>query len=214
MSPPPESDLIDEILLAAGKALYLANQFEFKCGIVLKVAYAEEALKDDPVLSLEELATKIPDDRMLGGTLQDLAKIPPGMREHESLTLEKARYARNYIAHEGAGAIGELWSYGVQQKLDALRKLHAKVIDLAKGYSIVSTWIRQIEELGKPLLSSIDPDWAENWVFSHIPHEWLDPEWKPDHQPPRTIMAAMSYEPWYSRRYSRPCQCPHDADDD
>jgi hypothetical protein len=55
--PAPESDLIDEILLAAGKALYLANQFESKCKFVLSVADAEETLKDDPVLSLGELAS-------------------------------------------------------------------------------------------------------------------------------------------------------------
>jgi hypothetical protein len=146
----PESDLIDEILLAAGKALYLANQFEFRCKIVLKVAYAEELLRDDPVLSLEELANRIPPDKMLHMTLQALANTPPGLSEDESSVLEKAKDARNYIAHEGAGAIGEITEYGgVQTKLNALRKLQAAVIELVNGDSIVSAWVYQIENPGE-----------------------------------------------------------------
>lgn len=199
--PPPESDLIDEILLAAGKALYLANKFEEKCKIVLKVAYAEEALKADPVILLEELSAKIPPDKMLGKTLKGLATVPPGMRDHESDALEKARAARNDIAHEGAGAIGELWSYGGIHMLAALRKLHAQVMDLANGDYVVSAWVRQIEDRREARFSSKEKhlEWVEYWVFGHIPQEWLDPDWKPDHRPPRTITEHLAYRPWYSK---------------
>lgn len=203
--PPPESDLIDEILLAAGKALYLVNQFESKCRFVLSVADAEEALKEDPVLSLEELSSKLTAKRpwgkiVLSQTLKGLAEVPPGVREHESLTLEKARAARNFIAHEAAGAIGDLEGRNVQHMLHALRKLHASVIDLANGDYIASTWAHRIEDPRAPFWSSADSlEWVESWVFGHIPQEWLDEGWKPDHRPPRTIREAVFYEPWYSR---------------
>jgi hypothetical protein len=209
--PPPESDLIDEILLAAGKALYLANMFESKCSNVLRVANFEDIIQNDPVITLEQISALLPNAKMLGKTLQELfARTDMNVRQEQAMLLEKAREARNYIAHEGAGAIGDLWSYSVKHKLKALRKLHAKVIDLAKGDNIASTWIYQIEEPREPLPFSTDyPDKVEYWIFGHMPREWLDHDWEPDHRPPRTIVAAMSYEPWYSR----PCRCPHEADE-
>jgi hypothetical protein len=204
--PPPESDLIDEILLAAGKALYLANEFEVKCKFVLTVAYAEEALKADPVIALQEelmrehLSAKVPRRKRLHGILRDLTTVPPGIREHESLALERARDARNYIAHEAARAIGGLEGKNVQHMLVALRKLHTEVINLANGDYIVSSWAHQIEEPDAPFWSSAENlEWVEHWVFGHIPSEWLDDDWMPDHRPPKTIREAVSYKPWYSR---------------
>lgn len=208
---PPESDLIDEILLAAGKALYLANRFESKCSYVLRIANFVDIAQNDPVATVEQIAALLPDDKMLGKTLRELfALTDMNAREEQVTLLEEARKARNYIAHEGAGAIGDLSSYSVQHKIDALRKLFAKVLDLARGDNIVSTWVFQIEEPRGPLPPSSDyPDVVTNWVFGHIPHEWLNSDWEPDHQPPRTIVAAMSYEPWYSQ----PCRCSHQGDE-
>jgi hypothetical protein len=209
--PPPESDLIDEILLAAGKALYLANQFEVKCKFVLTVAYAEEALKNpDSVLALQEelmrgyLATKLSQrnnkPKQLGRILQDPGTVPPGTSEGESEALEKAREARNHIAHETAGAIGDLEGRSVEHMLTALRRLHAEVIDLAKGDYVVSAWAHQITDRKARLWSSVENlEWVEYWVFGHIPQEWLDSESTPDHQPPRTIREAATYQPWYSK---------------
>lgn len=65
---PPEADLIDEILLAAGKALYVANRFEAKCSFVLTTANFVDLIEADPVASLEEIASRIPAEQMLGGT--------------------------------------------------------------------------------------------------------------------------------------------------
>ena len=136
----------------------------------------------------------------MGRTLKGLAEVPPGVREHEFLALEKARVARNYIAHEGAGAIGGLEGKSVQHMLNALRKLHANVIDLANGDHLVSTWVHQIEDPSAPFWTSTDNlEWVESWVFGNIPQEWLDGDWGPDHQPPRTIREAVFYKPWYSR---------------
>ena len=210
---PPESDLIDEILLAAGKALYLANSFEAKCSFVLRAFNFSDVVREDPVITLEQVAALVPGDKMLGKTLQDLfARHDTGWRQEQIALLIKAREARNYVAHEAAGAIGELYHHNVQHMLDALRLLHAKVIDLAKGDNVVSAWAYYMEELTSEPLPSISVDYLdriESWVFGHVPREWLDPNWKPDHQPPMTIRASLSYEPWYSR----PCGCLNDTDD-
>lgn len=207
----PESDLIDEILLATGKALYLANGFESKCTYILRVANLADILQDDPVITLERAASLMPSKERLANTLRKLFnRADVSIPQEDVILLEKARKARNSIAHEGAGAIGELWSYDLPCKFEALRKLHAMVVDLAKGDGIVSSWVYRIEEPREPMPSVVDQArWIENWVFSHIPPEWLDPQWQPVHQPPRTVRAAVIYEPWYTR----PCRCLQGNDD-
>lgn len=214
--PLPESDLIDEILLSAGKALYLANMFESKCAFVLQIANLTDIIEADPVISLERATAMLPGGKMLGGTLRDLlSRTDVGISEEQSTTITKARLARNYIAHEGAAAIGLLWTYNVQAMLDALRGLRAKVIDLANGDNIVSAWVYDIEEPRepRPYIMADYPDLVDDWVFGHLPCEWLDPDWRPDHTPPRglreAIQAANFYEPWYSQ----PCRCSHQDDE-
>jgi hypothetical protein len=206
--PPPESDLIDEILLAAGKALYLANRFESNCRHVLGIANLVDLIKD-PVTSLEEVAAKLPKEKMLGPTLQGLlSHADMSIRPDEAAALTKAKEARNYIAHKGAAAIGELSSYSVQRKLDALRALRANVIDLANGDNIVSAWVYEIDER-EPAPAIVDyyTDLVDDWIFGHLPREWLDPDWRPGHRAPETLIeaiaAAKSYKPWYSRPSKR-----------
>lgn len=211
--PPAEADLIDEILLAAGKALYLANVFEAKCKAVLRAADFVQIAEADPVQSLEEVAARLPRPKMLDATLRDLSsRLGIDMSGQQSSALTKARLARNYIAHEGAAAIGDLGSYNVPGMLGALRRLRAAVADLANGDNIVSAWVYQIEEPREPL-PSIPADYlalVDRWVFGHVPPEWLDTSSEPDHQRPRTVRAALSYTPWYTR----PDRHPLDADDD
>lgn len=208
--PPPESDLIDEIMLAAGKALYLANSFESKCKAVLTYAYAEEELEDDPVRFLQEelenpdlmkehLSAKLR-GKMLNQFVHALKATPPGMSEQQYRILDKAREARNHIAHETAGVVGGLQGRDVVRILAALRWLHSQVTDVANGDYIVSGWLHQIEDRDAPFWSSAhNLAWAEYWVFGHVPQEWLDADWEPNHQPPRTIREAVSYKPWYSK---------------
>lgn len=199
--PPPESDLIDVILLAAGKALYLANSYEAKLAYVLQVAKMYDLIKANPGVSLEELALSLPPKKMLGRTLKDLgSRRGFGSNEEEGPALLKARDSRNYLAHKGATALGELRSYAVPTMLEALRDLRAAVADIAGGDNIVSSWIFQFEEPREPLPDTSDyPHLVDRWIFGHIPSEWLDAGWDPRHEEPRTLIAAMSYEPWYER---------------
>lgn len=207
---PHESDLIDEILLAAGKALYLTNRFEGKCSYVLRVANLSDLLEADPVLSLEEAASRLPADIMLGRTLGDLgSRTDMGLTQDMLAALTRARLARNYIAHEGAASLGDLYSYNVQRMLDALRILRDRVRELAEGDNLVSAWVYQIEEPREPapLLVGAYSELVDDWVFGHMPAKWLDVNWRCDRNPPKTLrermMAAASYQPWYSREDRR-----------
>jgi hypothetical protein len=213
---PYESDLIDEILLATGKALYLANRFEAKCSYVLRIANLVDVIKGDPVLSLEDAVSRLSADQMLGRTLRDLSsRADMGMTPDKSAKLTRARLARNYIGHKGAAALGDLYGYNVQEMLDALRALQANVRDLAAGDNLVSEWIFQIEEPREPTPSVREAylELVDDWIFGHMPENWLDVNWRRDHQPPRTlkeaVTAAASYQPWYSRDDS----FLHDADE-
>lgn len=204
---PHESDLIDEVLLAAGKALYLANRFEGKCSYVLRMASLSDLLEADPVLSLEEAACRLPADTMLGRTLRDLgSRTDMGLTQDMLAALTQARLARNYLAHEGAASVGDLYSYDVQRMLDALRELRARVRELAEGDNLVSAWVHQIEEPREqtPLLARAYSELVDDWVFGHMPSKWLDVNWRCDHSPPKTlrerVMAVASYQPWYSRK--------------
>src|SRR4051794_7307691 len=95
-------ELVDAVMLIGGKALYLANAFEYKCQYLLRIRNLTESLQNDPVIALEEAIAALPRDKMLGATLIDLSKGHPfGGKEHLD-RLAKAREARNYIAHQGA----------------------------------------------------------------------------------------------------------------
>jgi hypothetical protein len=214
--PPRESDLIDEILLAAGKALYLANRFEEKCSYVLRMANLVDLLESDPVLTLEEAASRLPAGHMLGRTVRDLAsRTDMGMTQDMVAALTNARLARNYIAHEGAASLGDPHSYNVQRMLDALRALRPRVRDLAEGDNLVSLWVYKIGEPREPtpLLAGAYLELVDDWLFGHMPPKWLDVNWRCDRKPPKTLrehmMAAASYQPWYSWKDER----LHDAEE-
>jgi hypothetical protein len=168
------------------------------------------------VLSLEEAASRLAPDQMLGRTLRDLSsKADMGMTPDKSARLTRARLARNYIAHKGAAAVGDLYGYNVQKMLDALRALQSNVRDLAAGDNLVSEWIFQIEEPREqaPSVREAYLELVDDWIFGHMPENWLNVNWRAEHQPPRTlrdaIAAATAYRPWYSRDDS----FLHDADE-
>jgi len=213
----PEADLIDEILLAAGKALYLANRFEAKCSYVLAVANFVDLIKADPVATLEDIASRLPAEQMLGGTLQDLlTRSDIGVTPEVSAALSRARLARNYIAHEGGAALGDLYSYDVRKMLNALRMLRSKVTDLAKADNIVSKWVFGIDEPREPipLITHSYRELVDDWIFGHMPPEWLDANWRYEYQPPRTVIDAMVHAASYEPFFSRLDDCLHDKDAD
>jgi hypothetical protein len=158
----------DDALLAAGRALYIAQAFEDKCRSLLRFGYLIDGLSADPVARLEELIAAVPKDRQLKPTLDELIRIFPEAREHGEV-LSRARQARNYIAHEGVlFSIHDERAAGLGKRLSELqRQVHL----LASGDNLVSAWSFQLHERKQPM-----PVWLvesycsmiDEWVFEPV----------------------------------------------
>ena len=135
---PDSISLANQFFSTLGRALYLANSFEAKCGHILKaerIAAKFGELGDADAAVQLVAAMK---DPMLADLFKELNKLYPITPENLD-TLDKARVARNFVAHDG-GRIGPLVdtsTKAIQEQLDALRP-HVK--DLAAGDNLVSLW--------------------------------------------------------------------------
>ncbi len=168
----PESEITDAPMLAAGRALYVCNQFEAKCRIVLRNMQIIDRISSDPVASLAEIFNGLPSSpKMLGGTLEKIrAKAEAfGVTEAQLQALVKAKDARNLIAHEGID-IGPLYTVRPRDIVQVLQRLRSAVADVAAGDNIVSTWIYYNEEPREPVphIRSTYPDLIDRWVFGHL----------------------------------------------
>jgi hypothetical protein len=171
-----DTKLLDAAMLALGRALYLCSSFERKCRSVLRYMYVGERLKErkaanDPVDSLEELFSNLPDVKMLAGTIKDMSAKADliGMTEEDQRTLARARDARNFIAHN-ATDIGTLDYVQPKHVAEFIAKLRVAVADVAAGDDFVSRLIYQIEEPGEPIphITANYVDLIDLWVFGHL----------------------------------------------
>jgi hypothetical protein len=163
--PPRDPALLDEFFLAVGKALYIANAFEGKCRFVLRIAKLANHFENTNDASATMALANALKDKFLCPTIVELKgflKIRPGDIE----LLEKAKDARNYIAHEGA-SIGPLYNISARQIHKQLTDLHSQVELLVTGDNVVSRWVYEIEEKeNAPLeIQKAYPRWVDDWIF-------------------------------------------------
>ena len=168
---PKEPELLEQFFVTIGKALYIANQFEAKCHNVLRISnllkYAKQTNDLDAAIRLvKELR-----EPMLANALAALIS-PLRISPEQVAILEKAKDARNFIAHEGA-AIGPVYlatSKIIERRLGELRD---SVSHLADGDNLVSRWIYEIEEKEAAPRSFYEeyPSMLLAWVFA-TPGEW------------------------------------------
>jgi hypothetical protein len=166
--PPREPELLDDFFLAAGKCLYLANAFEKKCRWLLRFAELAHYLKDSGDFDASLDLVNAIKNKMLHATIGDLKKFAP-FKPEDLVLLERARDARNFIAHEGA-ALGHLSSVSAEQVHEKLAHLRREVEALALGDNLVSCWLYEIEEK-EPAPAAIKeayPRWVDQWVFGGI----------------------------------------------
>ncbi|MFF7969121.1 hypothetical protein ACFZC3_27675 [Streptomyces sp. NPDC007903] len=167
---PREPRLLDALFLSAGRALHLANAFESKCQYVLRMANLAEAAQADPVLGLQEMINSLPPNKMLGGTLRELASTSLGSLTSDFDALDGAREARNFIAHKGA-SVGSMSAVSQDDILKHVARLRAAVADLALGDNVVSKWCFHLDEPNESLprmLIDAYPTMVDGWVFSHF----------------------------------------------
>ena len=165
----PNPKLVDSALLAAGKALHLANAFESKCKFVLRIAKLDSYCELRPDATLPDAIASLSRDKLLAPTIAELKLFPP-VSAKEVIALEKAREARNFIAHEGA-LFGSIWNARERSVLEHLTKLRAAVAELAHGDDVVSRWVYEIEEKevpSKQLLANY-AELVDAWIFGDKP---------------------------------------------
>jgi hypothetical protein len=162
---PEEPERVNKFFKSVGKALYVATAFEWKCRYVLRVAKAvhhyQETNDGAAMLALLQTAK----DKMLAPTLGELQRFPI-VEPDDVQVLERAKDARNFIAHEGAG-IGPVATASARTISEQTKRLRCEVANLVAGDNIVSAWIYEIEEKeGAPReIQRLYPGWVDRWVF-------------------------------------------------
>jgi hypothetical protein len=163
--PPKEPELLNALFLAAGKALYLASSFEAKCQWVLRIVTIVTHYKATGDNSATTELARAMKEKMLGPTIRELKALTE-FTAGDLETLERARDARNYIAHESA-KLGPLSSASAKTITEKLAQLRVELQALIDGDNLVSRWIYEISEK-EPAPSGIQqayPSWVLEWVF-------------------------------------------------
>lgn len=169
-------DQLNKFLLAVGKALYLANAFEYKCQYVLRLGKLVKHIKEGKDFDAALTLTNKMKDKVLGPTLSELGRFPE-FNEKDIALLDRAREARNFIAHKGAFISLGTGSKYLQEHLNKLKK---EVIALVPGDNLISVWIYEIQEkeAAPSGIQKAYPKWVEKWVFGDYegPQSFLDKE--------------------------------------
>ena len=164
---PREPELLDRFFLAVGKSLYLASAFEAKCQWVLRIVKMASHYERTGDASATVELTKALKDRLLGPTLNEMKGFPE-FNANDIGTLERAKDARNYIAHESA-EIGSLSSATKKVIREKLIRLRDELDALVRGDNVISSWVYEITEK-EPAPRGIQseyPEWVSKWVFGH-----------------------------------------------
>lgn len=163
--PPREPELLDQFFLSVGKALYLASAFESKCQWVLRIVKMATHFEHTNDASATIELTKAMKDKLLGPTLKELKGFPE-FTAADVAKLERAKDARNYIAHEST-EIGSLSSASEKVLRGRTERLRMELSALASGDNLVSAWVYEISEK-EPAPRGIQteyPEWVSHWVF-------------------------------------------------
>lgn len=162
---PKEPALLDEFFLAVGKALYIANGFEAKLRYVLRMAKLANRIKEDDDLDAWLAYMKTLTDPVLGRALVELTAFSL-MKPEDLEVLDKARDARNYVAHEGAfvGPLSSASARTIGQQFEELRRC---VAALSAGDNLVSRWVYEIDEkeAAPSEIRRSYPMWVDRWIF-------------------------------------------------
>jgi hypothetical protein len=166
-------DLEAAYLMAIGRAICLAQNFELNCKNLLLFLDMGQALTVGRVESLEDyfpygeklLRT------LLGAAIKKIGAFSFVSSDHLE-TLTEAKDARNYFAHEAALPVrsgGVSWRPKGQVIIDELPTLERKVEALAMGDDLVSGWLYEIEE--KQSRRFVQTAYVENiqtWVLASL----------------------------------------------
>jgi hypothetical protein len=162
---PREPELLQSFFCVLGKALYVANAFEFHCRELLQFArFASSCCATGDFDAAVQLVATMK-EKMLAGTLAELETAVPITPKDIEL-LERAKDARNFVAHEG-GHIGHFWNTTAQHINAQFDLVRVEVRALADGDNVVSRWQYGIQEKEPAPIGMCEfyPSALEDWVF-------------------------------------------------
>ena len=157
-------------LAAVGRALSLAQNFEFVCKRVLSVFDVVKSIEGGDTVDLDYWAKHL--DEYVEDRLADAVRKygkAHGISADEVSVLDIARRARNYIAHEGAllwfGVPSE--SANMQSRIYKLRDIAS---DLAAAHNLVCGWAYSIEEKEPPpfTVTTRHEPMAIEWIMQPV----------------------------------------------
>lgn len=158
---------LDEFFLAIGKALCLASTFEAKCTYILRIINVTEYHKNGGQLSDKKALSEVLKAKLLGRAISEIRGFPD-FSDKEIKLLERARDARNFIAHEGANLGWPLSCVTPRTLRNSLSRLGVEAESLAAGDNLVSRWVFEIEEKepAPKLIQRNYPEWVQEWILS------------------------------------------------
>jgi hypothetical protein len=162
---PKEPKLLEQFFLSIGKALYLASSFESKCQYVLRIVKIGAVYDSSNDVTATMALAKTLKDQLLGATIRELKNFPEfGM--NDVTKLERAKDARNYIAHESTN-IGMLCDATSTMITEKMTRLRLELENLTIGDNLVSRWVYEIDEKEPAPLGIQEeyPNWVVQWVF-------------------------------------------------
>jgi hypothetical protein len=195
MNPSAVSHLQADYLAALGRAIALAQNFENNCKFVFGMYDLGEVFEGKKVdIKTWRAAGNKFLNRSLGGTLRG-REVDRDFKRHVK-TLEAARVARNYLAHQAAEPALFVPPMSGKHKLrdlllktvdrrkieeerhemvashlqKSLSRLEKAAIDLANGDNIVSLWSYMIQEKDAltPTIAGTYIDDAVDWILEPI----------------------------------------------
>ncbi len=177
--PLKQPELLDAFFLAVGKALCLACEFEAKCKYILHIIKLDEYCKEGNhlsdlavVLSSTHLEIVLPNSfkpKLLGPTIKDVGSFPDFATDGIAV-LERAKDARNFVAHESALLGGCILNTSARTIRERIARLRAEIKKLIAGDNLASRWIYEFEEkvLAHPIQFRAYPQRVEQWIFAEI----------------------------------------------
>ena len=174
-STPECSDLVDQYLLASGKALCLAANFEATCKHILRVFRITDAIRSGSSNDeVREVALRNNSQRWqslkLARAIEEIGNADD-VDDEDAKTLGVARLSRNYVAHDSAG-MGPIALVTPAMITQMASDLMPQVIQLARGEWLVSAWSF---EIGEREPASVDRDKyvaaVVAWVFGELAYQ-------------------------------------------
>jgi hypothetical protein len=169
----------DALLMALGRVLAVAQNFENNARFVLRIAQMGKDYTEGRADKLDELI-ELADARprqMFGGMVRGFDQLGDVLAE-EIEVLRRGAATRNYIAHEAA--VGFAYDRP-QDRTECVAKLAEAVRNLVRPDNVISCWSYEIQEKPRAPITirTSYPSEAYKWVMKPLAQE-CDMEEEPE----------------------------------